>query len=364
VRYLLDHPSLSYLFGWEHMGSGSQAPRADESAPEALPELDLTLAGLERAATLDVDLACASLAPFLSDRFGSSHRAEINVEKLAHGGGGRSARLGLVELRALRMGPTPAHVAARATLFRALLALLSQGDVAAGATTRWGAELHDRFALPYHLERDLDAVLAELERAGLGLAAALVQRLHDDSHRALARLSLGEAQLSLRAALEFPSLVGDQAAQGATSRLVDASTQRVELWVHDAGSGPWTLCVDGLETPLPRHGDDHVLGVRRRSFMPAVGVHPWLPPREPLVMLLCDLGRDRAFELTLHGWRPDGSAYPGLPATRAEARARRAERVQIRELGRASDQPREPLAGPARTAHALDTRWLAGPRAT
>jgi hypothetical protein len=48
IAYFVRHPSLSYLFASASVGSSSQSPRVDESAPELLEELSLALHTLAR----------------------------------------------------------------------------------------------------------------------------------------------------------------------------------------------------------------------------------------------------------------------------------------------------------------------------
>jgi hypothetical protein len=66
------------------------------------------------------------------------------------------------------MQHTPQRATAIACLLRAVIALLATRPYALSLID-WGRELHDRFALPFYLQADLDTVLAELEAAGLGL---------------------------------------------------------------------------------------------------------------------------------------------------------------------------------------------------
>jgi uncharacterized protein (DUF2126 family) len=130
--------------------------------------LVLALALLERQQDIVPELLWKSLASFLCDGVGNSHRAEINIEKLWNPYLPGRGRLGLVEFRSLRMQHTAQRATAIACLFRALLAMLVTRPYTLPLID-WGRELHDRFALPFYLKTDLDCVLAELEEAGVGL---------------------------------------------------------------------------------------------------------------------------------------------------------------------------------------------------
>ena len=335
IRYLNNHPSLSYWFANEHVGSASQGPRPDEGARERWDELGVTLAWLERLADrgeLPPEQLWLALAPLLVDGAGNTHRAEVNIEKLwnphipPHGT--RHGRMGIIELRAIRMPERPEMLAACAALFRSIIARLVVSHYRAPLVD-WHDELHDRFALPAALQRDLRIVLGDLDDHGLGIPAQLRREL--DAWRPPGiTCRLGEATLGIRPALEFWPLVGDVASQErAPARLVDASTVRLELSLD--GPGPDALAVNGRWAHLRALGDGvRAIGVRRRIYQPQPGLHPGLPAAEPLVIEWA--WADRAQRIELWSWRPTGGPYPGLPADADEALARRQERIRISPL--------------------------------
>lgn len=405
VAYLNQHPSLSYYFGGHAAGSASQSPRADESARELFGELQLALARLVRAAaspiatpaaprpapttpsavpttpspiptassttasiataSVDPTLLWSSLAPFLADRFGNSHRSEINVEKLFNPWLPGRGKLGVIELRAFRQAPTSAHAIARAALFRAIVARLATNDFPV-ALRDFGAELHDRYALPFFLENDLREVLGDLERAGFALPAPLAHELFRDPHRVLGEVELGDPKapvtLTVRRAIEHWPLVGDLSEQAGTTRLVDPSTTRLEVRVTGpservgrvivgvrdgdaAVRAPTTFVDDGARSAV-------VVGIRFRAFTPTLGLHPSLPARDPLELVI-SVG-ERSYALALHAWIPGGGVYPGLPATDDEATQRRVQRFVIEER-KAPTWTRAPSG--ATTRHTIDARW-------
>jgi uncharacterized protein (DUF2126 family) len=358
LSYAQRHPSLSYALASDRVGSGSQSPRADEADADALDELELSLHGLARAAELDPPALHAALAPFLADRFGSPHRAEINVEKLSNADYPGRGQLGLVEFRALRMPPTPAHLCAHAALLRAVVARLLNDADADLSLARWGAELHGRYALPYFLERDLEAVLGDLDAHGFGLAPALGALLRDDSHRLLGRVRLPGVELSLRQALEFHPLVGDLSEQQRTSRLIDASTRRIEVRLTGEHAPLCQLVACGHRVPILVDGDCAVMGIRYRAFVPQTGLHPWLGARDPVELGVLDPVARTAHVVRYYQWRTDGEAYAALPASRQEAAARRRERLLLREQDPATfDQLPQAPAVALRPA-CVDTRYF------
>jgi uncharacterized protein (DUF2126 family) len=340
IRYVNNHPALSYWFANECVGSASQGPRPDEGTRERWDELGVTLSWLEQLAdrgALPPDLLWQALGSLLVDGSGNAHRAELNVEKLwnpnirAHGP--RHGKMGIVELRAIRMPERPAMLVALAVLLRSIVARLVVADYRAPLVD-WHDELHDRFALPAALSRDLRLVLGDLDSHGLGVPAQL-RGLLDAWRPPGIACRLGDAVLTLRPALEFWPLVGDVASQErATARIVDASTQRWELSLD--GPGPDRVAIStGGEAPGPARwvtlrglGDGvRAIGVRRRIYPPIVGFHPGLPAADPLVVEWAWAGQRQ--RVALWAWRPGGGAYAGLPRDDADAVARRQERIEI-----------------------------------
>ncbi|GAA4455131.1 transglutaminase family protein [Novipirellula rosea] len=362
VRYFNRHPSLSYLHAVDSVGSDSQAPRVDETLSQALPELSLALELLSRVKNPLPETIWGTLAPFLSDPSGNSHRAEINIEKLANPYLGSRGRLGLVEFRALRMAADPETLASLAALFRAIVAMLAEYPTNEPLID-WGESLHQRFSLPYYLQRDLKEVLADLENHELGLAAPLIERVLCDRHRVLKSCVLGDSRLELRRALEFWPLVGDVATQErGGSRLIDSSTSRIEVRLRSANTeslGEWTVSVGNWVIPLQDEADDEgsmrLAGLRYRSFVPLGGLHPTLGAQSPLTLTLTHPA-DGTWQITLHEWHPLGEPYPGLPSTIAEARQRRENRCVVTPL----DEPPTELTPPPVEAEGqcvVDLRW-------
>jgi uncharacterized protein (DUF2126 family) len=336
VRYLNDHPSLGFWFAGECVGSASQAPRPDQGVRERWSELATALDWLDVLADrgeLDAATSWHALAPLLVDAAGNSHRAELNIEKLANPHlaphGTRTGTMGVVELRALRMPERPTMLAAAAAVFRAIAARLAVDDYRAPLID-WHDELHDRFALPAALELDLQRVLGDLDEHGFGLPAGVRAELAAWRSPPIA-CRLGDAVLELRRAVEFWPLLGDVASQERSgARWVDASTERWEL--RAVGAVPDSIVVAGRRARLHpvEPGGPSVVGVRRRVFAPVPGLHPGLPPLDPLVIEWSAGGRAQRIELW--SWRPDGGAYPAIPTDATEAATRRAERVVITPL--------------------------------
>lgn len=367
LGYFNRHPSLSYWFSRQSIGSSSQSPRPDEKVREAVDELGLALDLLARIPRPGPETIWGSLAPFLCDSSGNTHRSELNVEKLWNPYLPNRGRLGLVEFRPFHMSPSPEALTALACLIRALAVMLAAAPSPVPLVD-WGPLLHDRYALPFYLRRDLREVLADLDGAGLGLGAPIREVLLNEDHRLLGQATLGACRVELRRALEPWPLVGDAASQEqGTSRLVDSSTSRVELTVRADSGDPGDLrdlglIVDGYRVPWKTDEDSEgpvlLRGFRYRAFVPWQGLHPTLGAHGPLAVTLVRRATADAMRLTVHEWRPDGGAYDGLPADLPEAHRRVAERVVMERLDRAQLGQEPPPPRAALTEHCLDLRRL------
>jgi uncharacterized protein (DUF2126 family) len=334
VRYLNRHPSLSYFFASDCVGSASQGPRPDEGARERFEELPLALEWLTRRGDRATPAELwGALGPLLVDLAGNSHRSELNVEKLWNPWIPGRGQLGLVELRALRMPGRPERMVAVAALFRAVAARLAAAPYEEPLVD-WGARLHGEWGLPWRLRQDLEEVLAELDAHGVGpgplLRAELISGVEP-----LAEVRREDALLELTPALSFWPLVGDVASQeSAGARFVDSSTSRLQVLVkHAPGKGAGVVSAGGWRVPLERlpGGRAELGSISWRAFAPRPGLHPGLAPLDPLII---EWGSDRAsgggaVRVALHGWSPSGGAYDGLPADEEEARRRRHARVVV-----------------------------------
>ncbi len=368
VRFLNRHPALSYLYSHDFVGSSGQSVRADERGTDAFDELSLALALLERQDDLPPELLWHSLAPFLCDTAGNSHRAEINIEKLWNPFLAERGKLGLVEFRALRMQHTPERATSLACLLRAVVAMLARERYILPLMD-WGRELHERFALPFYLEQDLRAILKSLASAGLGLDEAIEAVLVREEFRLWGQVDLPGCTLEVRRALEFWPLLGDAASpeQGGSSRLVDASAARVELRLRPGKTGEsewqdWQVLAAGVALPMRQERDARgplkVFGLRYRSFTPGWGLHPALGTQTPVRLLLRHPADTVDHVVSLHEWHPDGSAYAGLPEDLAEASTRRAERITLDVMPRDTGMALQTAPANGLNPFCLDLRCL------
>lgn len=365
IRYLIRHPSLSYWFATQYVGGSSQSPRPDEGVRESFVELEVALEQLALLESPRCEMIWSTLRHFLADASGNPHRSELNIEKLFNRFLPGRGCLGLVEFRALAMPQSAELATARALLLRSLIVMLSRRDIVT-RLVHWGDELHDRFALPFFLQHDLREVFADLRAADLGLGTVIEQLLLAKDGIVLGRVDTEHYRVEVQQALEFWPLVGDVASQeGGGSRLVDASTARVQLRIDPIGEvlepDDVRVIVKGHAVPLRSEvlaGQSvSLIGIRFRSFVPWSGLHPAIGA-EKTVPIVLEHRSGSALRITLHPWRPNGEAYPGLPRDLADAASRRSERFVVEHL--AGGAPAPVPSAPARviTPYCVDLRRL------
>ncbi len=334
LTFIEHHPSLSYAFTGLFVGPTSQAPRVDEGRLDAISELEIAL-----REAFDAEGREEKVEPWLCDRLfrdllvdltGNGHRAEVCIDKLfdyrtEYG------RQGVIELRAFEMPPHPQMAIAQGVLMRSLIASFIKQPYDL-PLVRWGSRLHDEFFLPYYLDRDLDDVLAHLERAGLGLPRAAYRPFVALRCPLAGTLQAGDVELSLRNALEPWHVLGEELTSGGTARYVDSSVERVEVRLNGWVPGRHAAIVNGIDVPVHATRDPGVFvaGVRFRAWAPPRSLQPHLGIHHPLKFEVIDTWAERSLgACAYHVWHPEGRGFEHPPLTRFEAEARRAQRFTI-----------------------------------
>jgi uncharacterized protein (DUF2126 family) len=331
VRYWQHHPALSYFFTGLFMGPSSQAPRIDESTFENMYELEIACDGAERFGTpMNHELFALMFRDLLMDRSGNTHRAELSVDKLwnATAPGGCT---GIIEFRSFETTPDAATLSLEGLLVRALIAWLAREPFRA-AFHRWHPELHDRFMIPSFLWQDFESVINDLRKAGIPIEAQWFRPIFNFRFPTIGTIILpkGEGEITVRHALEPWPLLGEQSLTGSTSRLVDSSTERIEVVLSspdliDKG----VLLVNGFPVKFRVHGDTAAAAVRFRSFFVVPSLHPTVPVHTPLLLEWVDQENLIVQSAAkFHSWQPDGGNYTERPDNEKEAARRCAERWQ------------------------------------
>ncbi|MCE9599201.1 MAG: transglutaminase family protein [Spirochaetia bacterium] len=331
ITYFQHHPALSYLFSGQFVGPTSQAPRVDETNPEAIYELGIALDQLPLYAVPDDPptekdsawLLDRLLRHLLVDLTGNTHRTEICIDKL-HSPDSLMGRLGLVEFRAFEMPYHPRMNALQALLLRAMVAHFWQRPYEK-PLIQWGYMLRDKFRLPVYLWQDLQLILRDLEGSGFHFQAEWFLPFLDSRLPVYGTVQVGETSIELRMAIEAWNVLGEEMSVAGTARAVDSAVERVQVLVRHFHPERYALLCNGRSVPLQATETTgvYVAGVRFKAWDPPGTLHPSLPIHSPLYFDLFDkLTGHSIGGCTYHVFHPGGRSYDTAPVNEREAESR------------------------------------------
>jgi uncharacterized protein (DUF2126 family) len=330
LRFIHNHPALSYLFAGLNLGTSSQSPRIDESVGELIPDFELSLRQLENlpppANPASVD---AILRNLLLDLHGNTHRTELSVDKFWNPFQ-PNGKLGLVELRAFEMSPDEKSFLTLNAFLRSLIAALLEKPYRT-KLKYWGNHKRDSLALRTFLEKNLSDAIDFVNGRGFSWSLHHFQTHLDFRLPVRHAFKADGITFEVRQALEFWPVLGEEPSGSSTSRWVDCSSDRLEI-VATLPRGKTRLprlLVNGIEAPLRKIDSTRMaLGIRYRMFSLTRMLHPEIPSHSPLKIEV----QDPKTKAILYGFQylpwtlnPDG--YKGLPLDEKTALPRRRERI-------------------------------------
>jgi uncharacterized protein (DUF2126 family) len=235
----------------------------------------------------------------------------------------------LLELRAFEMPPHPRMSLTQQLLLRSLIARFWKEPYRPSRLARWGTELHDRFMLPYFIERDFRDVLSEQRAAGYELEPEWFAPHFEFRFPRCGDVSILGAHIELRQALEPWHVMGEEGAAAGAVRYVDSSVERMQVHVTGLAPDRFALTCNGRALPLRPTGTvgEFVAGVRYRAWQPASALHPKIGVHSPLTFDLFDTWMQRSLGgCQYHVAHPGGRSYTSFPVNSFEAESRRLAR--------------------------------------
>ena len=329
LRYWQHHPALSYLFTGHYVGPGSQAPRVDEGPSHGLYELEVACEGIEgMAERTGGELLDQFYRNLLTDSSGNTHRTEICFDKFCNPSA-PNGNWGIIELRAFETFPQIETMSVIGLFIRTILARLFKAPFTE-PLKRYGPLLHDRYFLPAFLWEDVQAICDDLKAHGFDFQAEWLEPVLRFRCPMLGRLEVEGGHMDVQQAFESFPLMAEESQGANTVRVVDNSSDRLQLTLSDpALLEAAVLVVNGVEVPFELVDGRMICGLRYKCASAYPALHPHVPIQSPLEFEWVDQATGRTLRAArYHFWNPSAPIYDGRPKTAEVAQQRRSERWQ------------------------------------
>lgn len=327
ITYWQHHPSLSYLFSSAFIGPTSQAPRVDEGRDEALYELELAFNQLKHRKDSPPWLVDRLFRNLLVDVTGNTHRAEFCIDKL-YSPSSPTGRLGLLEFRGFEMPPHSKMSLVQVLLIRCLFLRFWQKPYQQ-PLIRFGTRLHDEYMLPYYIMRDMAEVVDDLNYNKIPFKLDWLKPFETFRFPYFGRLQIKDITLTLRWAIEPWHVLAEEVSLSGTSRFVDSSVERLQVYVENLDLNRYQVLCNGVKTPLhpTQTPNCFVAGVRYKAWSPPSSLHPTIKANTPLKFDILDTWNNNSIGgCTYHVAHPGGRNYDTYPVNGFEAEGRRINR--------------------------------------
>src|SRR5262249_1820134 len=140
-------------------------------------------------------------------------------------------------------------------LLRSLIARFWRTPYTPARLARWGTELHDRFMLPYFVERDFADVTHEQGAAAFPLRPEWFAPHFEFRFPKYREFQAPGVQIELRQALEPWHVMGEEGTSGGTVRFVDSSVERLQVKATGLAPDRYVIACNGRRVPLRPTGN-------------------------------------------------------------------------------------------------------------
>jgi len=264
----------------------------------------------------------------LTDSSGNTHRAELCFDKFCNALT-PNGRLGIVEFRAFETYENVQWMSIAALFIRAIIVRLFQAPYTE-TLKRWGPELHDRYFLPAFLWQDIEEICADLSNHGLPFKPQWLKPILDFRSPSVGRIHLAKGHIEVRQAFESWPLMAEENSGSSTVRVVDNSTDRLQLTLSDANLlSTGELYINNVRVPFEQVNGLMICGLRYKCASAYPALHPHVPIQSPLLIEWVDKESGQTLAAArYYYWNPHAPIYEGRPKSSEEANQRRQERWQ------------------------------------